>query len=304
MSYKCIPELDFYFRNYWNLRGEITTVDIPVSSIDTSESNIPSGSFIEMLFSQTYDSTSYNHLFTEVEATTFSVPIEERLQYSSSSITPYISTDSTDGENIFSLISEDFVLLNKLSEYRRGKTPDISTIDYNVLTSDLAKLIFIFLDIILNRNYSALNNTDVLATDSVLIKLFELYVINESHKVMKNWSYLIDGNLLELRLVHEVKIITEDMAVMEEVSLEETVYDYDVDVYLNGTKLTAETDYVVMIDSTAVDSTAIITWIVWEDKDADIIEGDTLVVEYYTKVTSGDTGTEVYVDGKEYEEGG
>lgn len=300
MSYRYVPELDFYFRNYWSSRGEITIDNIDIPIIDLENQELPTGSFLQLLFSQTFDSTSYTYLFVETEISDLSKSLKERLKVSGSTIEAYISTDSTEEENIFSLETDDFTLLSKLLNYRLGKTPSLSNIVYDDLNTNLSKLIYTYLDLVLNQSYSVLNDNSVISTEgNTLENLFELYVTNESYKVMKNWTNLIDANLLELRLVHEVKTITSVIETDKEVSLEEVVYDYNIDVYHNGTKLTFDTDYNITIDSTAV-----VTWVVWKDKDIDIGEDDILVIEYYTKVNQDDTSTNVFVDGEEFQGGG
>jgi len=305
MSYRYIPELDYYFRSYWLSRGEITIDNINIPIVDSENQDLPTGSFLQLLFSQTFDSTSYTYLFSETEIADLSKSLEERLKVSGSTTEVYMSTSSSSGENIFSLEDDDLTLLSKLSSYRIGINPNISSINYDNLSTNLSKLIYIYLDLVLNQSYSVLNSSTVIGDDdNALESLFELYVINESYKAMKNWTNLIDANLLELRLVHEVKDITSAIALAKAVSLNEVVYDYDLDVYHNGEKLVQDTDYIVAIDSTSGDSTAVVTWIVWENKEADIVEDDVLVIEYYTKVTSTDTGTNVYVDNVEFQGGG
>jgi len=306
MSHRYVPELDLHFREYWTSRGEITINNIDIPVIDSEYQELPTGSFIQLLFSQTFDSTSYTYLFVETEISDLSKSLRERIKTSNSTIEAYISTDSTEEENIFSLEADDFTLLSKLLDYRLGRSPTLTNVDYDTLSTNLSKLIYTYLDLVLNQSYSRLNDDSIISSEnSVLENLFELYVVNESYKAMKLWTNLIDANLLELRLVHEVIQITSTMESNKEVSLEEVVYDYNIDVYHNGTKLTFNTDYIVMIDTTTgEDSTTTVTWVVWEDKDTEIVENDILVVEYYTKVNQNDTSTNAFVDGEEFQEGG
>lgn len=304
MSYNYVPELDFYFRSYWSSRGEITIDNINIPVIDTENQELPSGSFLQLLFSQTFDSTSYTYLFVETEISDLSKTLLERVKVSGSTISVYMSTDSTDEENIFSLESDDLMLLSLLLDYRLGRSTSISGINYDLLGTILSKLIYVYLDLVLNQNYSRLNSNSVISSSgNILNNLFELYVINESHKIIKTWSTLLDANLLELRLIHEVKLITSAIESAKEVPLSEIVYDYNIDVYHNGTKLTQDTDYSLTIDTTTGDSTAVVTWITWEEQDTEIVEDDILVIEYYTKVDQDDTSTNAFVDGVEFEGG-
>jgi hypothetical protein len=306
MSYRYIPELDFYFESYWSSRGEITTDNISIPVIDSENQDLPSGSFIELLFSQTFDSTSYTYLFEEIEISDLSKTLEERLKTSYSTMEVYTSVDSTaTGENIFSISSENIILLDKLLSYRRSGNTNLSDITYANLNSTLSKLIYVYLDLVVNNNYTILNDNSVASEDdNILENLFELYVVNESHKLMKSWTTLLDADLLELRLVHEVKNITSTIESAKEVSLNDIVYDYNIDVYHNGDELTLNTDYTLMIDTTSEDSTAVVTWVVWEDTETNIVEEDVLVIEYFTKVNQNDTDTNAFVDGEEFQSGG
>jgi len=196
-------------------------------------------------------------------------------------------------------------MLDKLLEYRTTSTTSLNGITYGNLSTNLSKLIYIYIDIVVNSSYSRLNDVAMLSTeDNLLENLFETYVVNEAHKIMKNWSNIIDANILELRLVHDVIYVTEDMEIFEEADLTEPTYDTNINVYHNGEQLSSdEFDIFIVIDTTGGDTTSLTTYITWEDKDLDIIENDTLVTEYYTKVTPTDEGV-AYVDGELYDGGG
>jgi len=305
MSYNYIPELDFYFRSYWASRGEITIDNVNIPVIDTDNQDLPSGSFLQLLFSQIFDSTSYTYFFVETEISDLSKTLRERIKVSGSTIKVYLSTDSTDEENIFSLEEDDFSLLSKLLDYRLGKTTSLTGIDYSSLGTTLSKLIYTYLDLVLNNNYSRFNNNIVISnSNNSLENLFELYVVNEAHKIIKNWTTILDANILELRLVHEVKLITSTIESAKEVPLSEIVYSYNLDIYHNGVILEPDTDYSLTIDTTTGDSTAVVTWITWEEQGTNIVEDDILVIEYYTKVDQDDVDTNAFVDGVQFQGGG
>lgn len=300
MSHQYIPELDYFFQNYWISRGEINTEKVKRPEIET-EYSFEDACFLELLFSQTFNYQYYNYRFATISVSSFSKPIRDRLQSNYNSLTCYISSDSTSDMNIFSLASDDITMLDKLLEYRTTSTTNISNIVYDNLTTNLSKLIYIYVDLVVNGAYSRLNDASILSdNDNLLDSLFEIYVINEAHKIMKTWSSIIDTNRVELRLVHDVIIVTEDMETFEEAALEESTYDTNIDVYVNGEQLeTDEFDIFYVIDSTGGDTTSLTTYITWEDKGLDIIENDTMVAEYYTKVNPSDVG-DPYIDGNVY----
>lgn len=299
MSYY-IPELDYYFRSYWKSRGEINTETVKVPEIE-EEYSFTDASFLELLFSQTFSHNYYNYRFETKALTYFSKPVRERIYANYNSVICYVTTDSTTGENIFSLTNDDITMLDKLLEYRYSTSTSLTGIAYTSLDTNLSKLIYIYLDLMINSNYSRLNSSSLISSSSNLLdNLFEVYVINEAHKAMKSWSTIIDANLLELRLVHDVILITEEMETLEEIVLTKPSYDSNINIWVNGEKLDSdEFDILFVYDSTGGDSTSYSTYITWEDKDADIIENDTLVAEYYTKVVTTDDGTP-YVDGNLY----
>jgi len=304
MSYQYVPELDYFFRDYWTSRGEINTETVKISEIETEYSFVDA-CFLELLFSQTYSHAYYNYRFETVSNEVFIKGIKERIQANYNSTTCHVSSDSTSDTNIFLLESNDLTMLNKLLEYRTTSTTSLSSIIYGNLSTNLSKLIYIYIDLVVNSSYSKLNDVTMLSTeDNLLENLFEVYVINESHKIIKNWSNLIDANILELRLVHDVITVTEDMETFEEAPLTETTYDTNINVYVNGEQLDSDDfDIFIVIDTTGGDTTSLTTYITWEDEELDIIENDTIVVEYYTKVSPTDEGV-AYIDGELYNGGG
>jgi len=300
--YQYIPELDHSVESYWNSRGELTVYDFQIPVLENDSSKFPEGSFLELLFSQVFNRNDYNYRLKEVPITTFSKHIRERLQSSSSLIKCYISTDSTNDINIFSLESDDFVMLDKLLNYRKDIEITLDDVDYDVLNTTLSKLIYIYLDIMVFNEYDAFNTLETLSTEDILLEnLFETYVVNEAYKSMKNWSFVIDANLLELRLVHDAIVLTEDMITDEQAPMSTPTYDLDIWVWWNDRKLVYEEEYDLyrIWDG---DCGCFFTKVGWHGKNLDIKEGDTIVMEYYVDIEPGDEEKTPYIDSVPYEE--
>jgi len=106
-------------------------------------------------------------------------------------------TDSTNGENIFLLQNDDLILLNALLSYRNN--PDtISIIDstsetsfdiltkilstnYNILSTNLSKLIFLYLKLKIYNDITIYGNlTDNISEDDNILECFyESYVLDQ-----------------------------------------------------------------------------------------------------------------------------
>ena len=106
----------------------------------------------------------------------------------------YLIIDDDEGTNVFLLQSDDFVLLDALLSFREDSTA-ITIIDsvttsfdstsnilyatYANLSTCLSKLIFLYLDLEINQNYSNYNNLTLVSDGAVLESLYELYVIDK-----------------------------------------------------------------------------------------------------------------------------
>ena len=99
-------------------------------------------------------------------------------------------TDSTSvfTLNFFDLKFDDFRLLNELLIYRTDSTAaSIADIVYSDLTTNLSKLIYIYLDLKLNENYFLYDDlTLISSSDNPLESTYECYVADEIFKFISN----------------------------------------------------------------------------------------------------------------------
>ena len=123
----------------------------------------------------------------------------------------------------------------------------------------------------------------------------------EVHKAMKNWSFILDADLTELRLIHDAVVLTSEMIELEQAPMSTPTYDLDVWVWWNGEKLVYEEDYDLYRIWDA-DNSCFYTSIGWHDRGLDIKEGDTIVMEYYVSTNPDDEEQIAYIDNVPYEE--
>jgi len=191
------------------------------------------------------------------------------------SVRGLISTNK-DGENFFRITSEEKQFLDLLMLYRQGENVDLLDYSYNKLKHVLSKLIFIYLDLMINMRYSNLSMLGFLADKKdTLRSLFEFYVMNEAHRLIKNWQFLIDIGLTSLypeRVIIDVtkEIYQEMQFTTDVVPLEELT------IYLNG-----EIQNISDLEITLNEEEKTLT-VSWFDSIIEVEEGDAFVLETLT----------------------
>ncbi|MCK5019530.1 MAG: hypothetical protein KAS32_20895 [Candidatus Peribacteraceae bacterium] len=246
-----VPELDNAFSEYWTNNGEIVIHNMPMPELEDSVP-INTNSFIHLLFSNSFSALEYTYLFEEQAKTYFSKPIRERLGFSSSLIKAYTSTDDSGGINLYNLTTEELNMVDNLFYYRTDGTSNFSAVDYTGLESDLSKLIYIYLDFMVNEDFSRLNDSSLISSsDNILHTFFEIYVTNEAHKLMKNWDILIDSGEIKIRPTRESIPVTSSVISDKKIFLSEPPYENLVYLYYKGTYHEQDTDYIIGMDGTA-----------------------------------------------------
>mgnify|MGYP000020587783 CR=1 FL=1 len=153
-------------------------------------------SFVELLFNESYSLTEYFYKFTlDTNKYSWPYPVRTRLLVYPTSAQMYDISDST-GTNVFNLQSDDLTVLGALLQYRLDST-SVTIIDstsntfvsnilyatYSSLSTNLSKLIFLYLDLKIYGNYSNYDTTTLVATStSVLENQYETYVLDQFYK--------------------------------------------------------------------------------------------------------------------------
>lgn len=196
-STKLVPELQYYFENF--IRFSIINKNQIPAPVTVEDTYIPQQSFIELLFNDNYSYTSYKYHYTE-SASRSTIPLEylERIMlYPASG--KYMEVNDT-GENLFFLQANDFTLLDALLSYRADSTSltiidttgvisfDTSSVilyvNFDLFTTSLSKLIYLYLDLKIRSNTSNYNNITLVSSGDLLSSCYEAYVLDEFYKII------------------------------------------------------------------------------------------------------------------------
>ena len=187
-STRVVPDLQYWFSLFVigsNLNKG--SASFPVTLDDTYL--LENKSFIRLLFDDNWTSDSYGYMFNEV-TNRLSIPDNFRTRLMVYPITGkyYTCADSETSINIFSLQDDDLTLLDKLLEYRLDSTgTTIIEIDYNSLSTNLSKLIYLFLDMKINNNYSIFDDIVPLSDESNLLEnCYEMYICETLFNYISN----------------------------------------------------------------------------------------------------------------------
>ena len=288
-----IPDLEYFFNKFVDTYYKLTIgQQIRSSSSSLTQWEVYPGSFFELLFSNVFSYDSYLYLFLNVSPKHFATKgIRERLHSIDPDGLNCWVIDPAGVVNLFNIGDEEKSLLDLILIYRHGEIPDLSIIDYSNLNSILSKLMYQYLDIVINYNFENLNTTSLLSnTDNFLETFYETYVTNEAHRLMINWNFLIDTGLVSLRPCRNKTIITQDIITQNYITLVKEPYDNWLMVFKNGD--IQDSSLFMLIVSNGV------TTFTWSDTFTMEV-GDTLIIDYRTKsipAQQGDTPFDTIID--------
>lgn len=195
-----VPELEIYSRRFI-IDSRVNEFGVPFPpDLNLDTTCYPQGSFISMLFDECYDLDYYKYLYAEVEDK-LSWPAVVRRRLNIYPISAKYMEINDSGSNLFSLQSDDFILLDALLAYRQDTTGVVvidttssvtSTVVYDStsgittlttslasLSTELSKLIFVYLDLVINKNLSNYESNVPISTDYSLQTIYELFVIDK-----------------------------------------------------------------------------------------------------------------------------
>jgi len=178
-STRLTPDIQFYFENFVRT-STLNNIITPFSCTLSSTYLLENKSFIRLLFDDSWDilNTNYTYLFEEI-TNKLSIPYDFRTRLMIYPVSgKYYQSVESDGINLFNLESDDILLLNKLLEYRLDSTSiNIIDIDYSSLSTNLSKLIFLYLDLKINNNYEIFDDvTPIASSINLLENCFEMYI--------------------------------------------------------------------------------------------------------------------------------
>lgn len=197
-SYSLVPELQHWF-NHFVINSELNK-DLVPPPVNIAETYMPDNSFIEMLFNDNYSEQTYEYRYiTETNVGCIPRSAWDRLQiYPGSS--QYLTLDET-GDNIFGLQNDDFTLLDALLAFRNGAsdstslwivdststnfvhdaTADIYILmaNYNSLSTELSKMIYLYLVLETLEEFDLYNNETLITTGGLLETCYEAYLMEK-----------------------------------------------------------------------------------------------------------------------------
>lgn len=264
---KYVPELNHWFANWWKERGDITIHHI--STADQPDITYESGSFLELLFRETFPYQTYHFGFQNVQVGTLPTAIVDRLCVKRLIPSVYLSdstvgvgdstafwsdstsflVDETSQYNVFSISTDDVQMLDMLFRYRNGFMPDFDIVEYNDLSTNLSKLIYIYLEVMIMVERGHLDDLNNMNNLSLLDEMFLIYVANECHRLIKNTDFLLSSGQVELspvRLRYNIENFS-NITIIPPLP-----YDLEtIEAHLNGIRLN-NTDYSLSMDGTNV----------------------------------------------------
>jgi len=178
-STRLVPELNYYFSVF--VRTSILNkYRVTYPAVLTCPCLDENKSFIRLLFDDNWPKTytTYRYLYREVNMAGWPEQVRTRLAIYPSSAKCYLSDwDSPDATlNLFNLEVDDLLLLNRLLDYRTTTTY-ISDIDYTTLTTPLSKMIFLYLDLMINGSYENYNDETLISSESLVLEsCYEIYL--------------------------------------------------------------------------------------------------------------------------------
>ena len=272
------PELDHYFLKYWWYNKDIYKANIIYPEIELKEKIIKSNSFFALLFDNIYSENNYVYTFSEISILDFSRQIRERIRVGGTTI-KYYSSDIDSSLDYFGINGEIKNLLDILLEYRLTNTCNLNSINYENLEKNLSKMIYQYLDLMINNNTDYFDTVNVFCNpNNILETMFETYILNESHKKIKYLQFLSNSKDVILKPERFKIDIDENIVQNKKVTLLTEPYnDLDFFVFRNGDLLN-RTSFDIINDTTSYS-------ISWENKDTIFKKNDILVADYYIKVT-------------------
>ena len=95
----------------------------------------------------------------------------------------YYLSDSSGDINLYGIQADDLTLFDKLLDYRLNGTTSLSGIDYESLSTNLSKMVYIYLEFKLNNDYSRYTHDSLLSAQKDLLECcFEVYLIENIFK--------------------------------------------------------------------------------------------------------------------------
>ncbi|MFW6001781.1 MAG: hypothetical protein ACOCQD_00415 [archaeon] len=277
------PELDYYFTLYWLENRDVTIYNVLIPEIE-DKIKISNDTFFKLLFSDEFEEEDYEYKFNEARLTSFTKAFRERIRITSGRASYFYMSEtefdrSVDkyGDDLFGVEDSDLKpALDALLAFRKGKTVDLNLYFpvFEDIDNRLAKLIYLYLNFMINNEYQGILNENLEDENGYCLdNLFYLYVINEAHKNIKNWSFMTDNEVINTRPVR-LRFVVDSEIIYNEGIIIDNPLPYNMEkfsVYKNGRLLIPEYEYKVITEENHIEIT-------WDQSTLDINENDIFIV--------------------------
>ncbi len=202
-----VGELQNYYTKFVTT-GQLNKSQFP-QSVRICESFLNKNSFIRLLFDESWPKyyTNYRYLYRSDENTLgWPSIIRDRVMVYPTAAKYYMSDDDSTAVcniNAFGILDNDLVLLDALLKYRLTDSSSLIVIDSTSVTdpvftdstsadstavlivnyeylSEFSKLVFLYLNLEVNKDYSYYNNETLISSDTyVLRSTYESYVLEK-----------------------------------------------------------------------------------------------------------------------------
>lgn len=172
-------------------------------------------------------------------------------------------------QDVFNFNEQDLDMLDLLYDFKTGYQIDLTTVNYNQLTSCISKLIFIYLDALINNNFSNYNSIDIVS-NGFLCSLYEKHVLNILY-MLKQKQYCINFNekiivneeeyqldedmLMAMKCNHLVINVSQSDVNSHSIILEDQSLPWqrkDFTIFKDGIILEPDTDYIMSVNKSDI----------------------------------------------------
>jgi len=283
---KFFPELNYWiYTRYFESPINEYHFEFPIE-LSSTRYWIPTSVF-SLLFDDSFNETSYSIMFNRItfESITESI-LSMRLSRYRSDLEIFINTDSSSSVsvNALDIDSEEEELLDVLFHYRTDSldtSAELNVIVYDNLQSGLSKLIYIYLQLMVNNNIEIYNNSDVIANHQRLLEVvFEKYLIDAYFRKIKG-EYIALDSTTKLRVVNLVSITEVVLVTQQDLDNKQFLLQHipfyleDIELLQNGIKKYVGQDFTVVKDG----SIAILNWYNYT-MESNLQVGDKLFITY------------------------
>lgn len=195
-----VPELQHWFNDF--VANSIVNKYIVPAPVNIESHWMSVGSFVEMLFNENYNENFYEYRYKGGDSNSgWPSLVRSRIMIYGAAA-DYLSLDPT-GDNVFLLQQEDFILLDTLLAYRQDSTgvsmidstsitvfdstSGVLVVNYDTLSTNLSKMIYLYLKLKIYGDYSRYNDLNVISgSNLVLENMYELVLIDEYFNTTSN----------------------------------------------------------------------------------------------------------------------